>query len=192
MNDLKYPNWFAMGAQWYFEKHLTQFKDKPTIALQIGAYTGDASKWLMENSLTHPDSRLFDVDTWLGSDEQIHKEFDWSDVETEYQVKVESYISDGKIFPKKMTSVEFLRSCKTKFDFVYIDGNHEAYAVLEDFTFVFDLVKPNGIIAFDDYTWGEYLPIHKRPAFAIDCIRNCYIDKVEIIDSGSQLWMRKL
>jgi len=188
----EYPNWFAMGAQWYFDKHLKQFKDTPITALQIGAYTGDASLWLMENALTHPDSRLIDVDTWLGSDEQIHKEFDWSDVETEYQGKVESYIKSGKIIPKKMQSVEFLRSARTMFDFVYIDGNHEAFAVLEDFTFVFDLVKPNGIIAFDDYTWGEYLPIHKRPAFAIDCIRNCYQEKVEIIDMGSQLWMRKL
>lgn len=187
-----YPNWFAMGAQYYFEKYLTQVKDKPIIALQIGAYTGDASLWLMENALTHPDSRLFDVDTWLGSDEDIHKSFDWSDVQIEYEAKLQRYIEDGKVFPKKMKSTDFLRNCRTEFNFVYIDGNHEAFAVLEDFTFVFDLVKKDGIIAFDDYTWGEYLPVHKRPAFAIDAIRNCYQEKVEVIDVGSQLWMRKL
>jgi predicted O-methyltransferase YrrM len=192
MKMVDYPNWFAMGAQYYFEKYMTQVKDTPITALQIGAYTGDASLWLMENALTHPDSRLIDVDTWLGSDEQIHKEFNWSDVETVYQSKLEPYIKSGKIIPKKMKSTDFLRDARSKFNFVYIDGDHEAFAVLEDFTFVFDLVVPNGIIAFDDYTWGEYLPIHKRPAFAIDAIRNCYQDKVEIIDVGSQLWMRKL
>lgn len=187
-----YPNWFAVSAKWYFEQHMPQFKDKKVNALQIGAYTGDASLWMVENVLNHPESRLFDVDTWLGSDEAPHKEFDWSEVEEVYQEKIADYIKSGKIIPKKMTSKEFLIKNDEKFDFVYIDGNHEAYAVLEDFILAWDHMNPGCIIAFDDYTWGLDLPIHLRPALAIDVIRNCYIDKTAVFDVGAQVWMRKL
>lgn len=188
----KYPNWFAHDAYSYFERNTAKLKDLPITALQIGAYTGDASLWLMENIMTHEDSKLFDIDTWRGSDEDVHKKFDWSDIKNTYYSKVKPYIESNKIIPVESKSVDFLRSCTTEFDFVYIDGNHEAYAVLEDFIFVFDLVKIGGIVAFDDYTWIGGLPPHKRPAMAIDSILECYQDKIKVIDSGNQIWVKKI
>jgi predicted O-methyltransferase YrrM len=41
------------------------------------------------------------------------------------------------------------------FDWVYIDGNHYYDYVTKDLDLCFLKVKPGGIIAGDDYTWGE-------------------------------------
>jgi hypothetical protein len=70
-----YPNWFAVSGEWYFKRHLSPVEDRRLNALQIGAYTGDATVWLLENYLLHPSSTLTDVDTWKGSDEEVHKSF---------------------------------------------------------------------------------------------------------------------
>lgn len=188
----QYPNWFSYGANSYFERNTSHFKDTPITALQIGAYTGDASLWMVENILTHKNSELYDVDTWAGSDESIHKEFNWSDIKEIYNNKLSTYIDSGKIIPTMMKSVDFLRMAPGPFDFVYIDGNHEAFAVVEDFIFVFDLVNINGIIAFDDYNWGSDLPAYKRPQMAINFILDVYQDKIKVIDSGNQMWIQKI
>ena len=42
-----------------------------------------------------------------------------------------------------------------KFDFIYVDGSHEAPDVLFDAILAHKLVKNNGIIAFDDYLWAQ-------------------------------------
>ena len=59
-----YPNWFECYADRYFKAHLTPLAGLPGLRfLQIGAFTGDASLWLLTNILTGPGSTLVDVDT---------------------------------------------------------------------------------------------------------------------------------
>jgi hypothetical protein len=67
------PKWFN-SVEHNFRNTLLKLKGKEDLVfLQIGAYTGDASTWLLDNILTDPTSFLVDVDTWAGSDEKIHK-----------------------------------------------------------------------------------------------------------------------
>src|SRR4051812_16718910 len=86
------PNWVAAYADGFFERHLTSLAGKPGLRfLQIGAFTGDASVWLLENILTDPSAFLVDVDTWSGSDEPEHEPFDWADVESTYDARMAPY-----------------------------------------------------------------------------------------------------
>ncbi len=74
---MTYPNWFQQEAVKFFNNYLNDYRDQSNLEfLQIGTYTGDASVWLRENVLTNPTSYLTDVDTWEGSDEAVHKEWD--------------------------------------------------------------------------------------------------------------------
>ena len=74
-----YPNWFEMTAKENFESQLTPLAGKFGLRfLQIGAFTGDASVWLVDNILTQKNSVLEDVDIWTGSDEEEHKDMDRS------------------------------------------------------------------------------------------------------------------
>jgi hypothetical protein len=49
------------------------------------------------------------------------------------------------------------------FDFVYIDGSHQAPNVLNDVVLGFKLLKVGGVMAFIDYLWSENLPTGKEP-----------------------------
>jgi hypothetical protein len=58
-----YPNWFKQGAINYFNLFLPErYANKPLLDfLQIGAYTGDATEWIMDNIITDKTSWLTDV-----------------------------------------------------------------------------------------------------------------------------------
>ena len=190
-NENKYPNWFSLYAQDYFRDLLGEFKGKENLHfLQIGVYTGDASLWLMQNILTHPSSILTDVDTWEGSDEEIHHEMDFSDVERVYDSKVGNYRNVIKV---KMKSETFLTSSDEKhiYDFIYIDGDHTAKAVFQDATLAWKALKPGGIMAFDDYLWEPNFPINLRPQPAIDLFVTLMKEHITLIGAGSQVWIRK-
>lgn len=183
-----YPNWFlAGGAQQNFEAHLPEFKDREISVLQIGAYTGDATSWLLENL---PDSAVTDVDTWEGSDEPEHKEFDWKAVETVYDEKVSQWAH--RVTKCKTTSDAFFTKNESTFDFIYVDGDHTAKAVLKDALNAFNSLKVGGILAFDDYAWGVgALNPWEYPKTAIDSFWAVYQDKLEVLSVGLQLWLRK-
>jgi predicted O-methyltransferase YrrM len=190
-NANKYPDWFSLYAKDYFDEYLKEFKDKPNLHfLQIGVYTGDASLWLMQNILTDKSSILTDVDTWQGSDEEIHHEMDFSDVEKVYDDKLKEF---SNVIKCKTTSQEFLVNTDDKeiYDFIYIDGDHTAKAVFLDATLAWKALKPGGIMAFDDYLWGLELQFNLRPQPAIDLFITLMKDNLTLIGTGSQIWIRK-
>jgi len=191
----EYPNWFAISAQWYFQKNLPQLADKKINALQIGAYTGDASVWMFENFLLHEHSILTDVDTWKGSEEAVHETFDWGDVERVYDDKTHEYALQDKLIKFRGTSDEFFAASgflHRKYDFIYVDGDHTAKAVLRDGMNALDACAPGGIVAFDDYTWRSGKGPTHDPYPAIDALMVAYADKFEVIDKGAQVWLRNV
>lgn len=185
---MTYPNWFeANGAKENFEYFLEGMRGHPVKALQIGAFTGDASRWLLDNVLTHSDSKLVDVDTWKGSDEDVHNSFDWSDVEKKYIDKV-----GGDTTRYTMTSEEFFDENTSTFDFIYIDGSHTALDVFNDGISAFDCLNEGGIIAFDDYTWdggkGDFL----NPRDGIDGVYLTHQEDLLILTCNTQAWFQKI
>jgi len=185
----QYPNWFA-GMMFTFKEKLVPLSGTPIHALQIGAYTGDCSLWLCENVLTHPDSRLDDVDTWSGSME--HEGWNFNKVEQIYNEKLDLYIANNTINKYKMTSDAFFEHLRPIYDFVYVDGNHMPQQVLKDAINAFEHTKPGGIIAFDDYQWDpEGYTQYQKPKIAIDAFIACYRNEIEIIHNQYQLWIRK-
>jgi len=186
----KYPNWFKITAEENFKSQLMPLAGKFGLRfLQIGAFTGNASVWMVDNVLTQRNSILEDVDTWSGSDEQEHKEMDWLDVERTYDSKI---AFRPNIIKYKMDSKEFLRSIeKVTFDFIYIDGDHTAEGVLQDAVLGWRLLKPGGIMAFDDYLWEDPRGIEFQPGWSIDTFVGAVKDESEVLLSNSQVWLRK-
>ena len=190
----EFPNFFLrVGADRYFARNLGPYKDQPIRCLQIGAYTGDATEWMIENVLTHPDSTLIDVDPWTGSDEPVHHQLNWQSVEERYLERHQKNIDSGKLKVFKGTSDEFFSSeeAKTGFHFIYIDGNHEAAQVLKDGLNGIYRLGVGAIIAFDDYTWTLGKGLWADPKPAIDAIYYCHSNKFEVIDKGAQVWLKR-
>jgi hypothetical protein len=183
-----FPNWFN-GQKHNFEDNLSEFKGRPNLKfLQIGAYTGDASMWLLENVLTDPSSSLTDVDTWQGSEESEHKKIDFDSVYTIYLTRTSQY---DNVLAIKSKSEYVLPNLNHTYDFIYIDGDHTAKAVAEDAEGAWKLLKPNGILAFDDYRWGEDLPPHLTPKPAIDNFLAKYTGTYDLITKDYQVWVQK-
>jgi len=186
------PNWFAKDGQENFENIvLPDYGGKNIRALQIGAYTGDASVWLYNNVLRGTDSVLVDVDTWEGSDEVAHHALDWGTVESVYDAKILVARNEKKIIKVKLTSDHFFRNNQEKFDFIYIDGDHTAYGVLKDAVNAYECLKPWGILAFDDYQWSGGDGPEDRPGMAIDAFLGIYKNKIEVIIKDYQCWVTK-
>jgi hypothetical protein len=184
----EYPNWFD-SQKYNFENHLTQFKGKPDLKfLQVGTYTGDASEWLLTNILTDQSSILLDVDTWEGSAEGEHKAIDFNEVYEFYKKRMEPYPNVRSV---RNNSENFLRSNKTEWDFIYIDGDHTEKAVYSDAVGAWSLLKTKGILAFDDYLWGKELPLEQRPMLAIDRFLEEKQGEYELLSKDYQVWIRR-
>ena len=185
-----YPNWFE-SVKPYFERHLKPWEGIDNLHfLQIGAYTGDASIWMAKEVLTGDGSILIDVDTWEGSDEGIHHTFDWADVWEAYKQKV---MNCYNVRPVKMTSEMYLSyGADTTFDFIYVDGDHTMNAVYRDAVGSWKILKPQGLLAFDDYTWGDSMTDQTlAPRPGIDRFLAETSGEYELLEMGTQVWIRK-
>ena len=190
---IKYPNWFDVSGRSLFEQFLVGYAQQDVNFLQIGAYTGDATEWLMNNVINRSKlSKLTDVDTWAGSDEAIHKTFDWSDVERHYTARFVDDIANGKLRKLKTSSDKFFARNKDGYDFIYIDGDHTALGVLKDGINAYDCLKVGGLLAFDDYLWEPSLPPQSTPKLAVNVIATLFDGRLEVVHSGYQVWFRKI
>jgi predicted O-methyltransferase YrrM len=184
-----YPNWFE-GQRYNFEQHLLHLKGQSNLRfLQIGVYTGDASIWLCENILTDETSFLYDVDTWSGSNEKEHEAIDFEKVLEYYKERIAALQSTVCL---RMTSNDFFNQNKTiDFDFIYIDGDHTAEQVTKDAKNAWLLLKPGGIMAFDDYLWGADLEPSLTPKPAIDNFLSDYAGRYWLLSQDYQVWIQK-
>ena len=103
-----------------------------------------------------------------------------------------------KVYKYKCRSTEQLSSklnhcvdCKDLYSFIYIDGSHIAKDVLTDACMAWPLLKPKGMMVFDDYMWGNPRDILHRPKPAIDAFCNLFAEEAEIVHVGYQLVVRK-
>lgn len=189
---VEFPNWFeSTPAKENFETILKPFKGLPDLQfLQLGAFTGDASVWLLDNILTDQSSHLTDVDTWQGSDEQAHHEMDFSDVESAYDYKTKDYKNLTKF---KGTTIEWLKNAPVEhYDFIYIDADHTAVGVLLDAELSWLCLKSGGVIGFDDYEWSDGKGDAFRPMPGINSFLDRHKDDLAIIHKGWQLWIVKV
>lgn len=132
---------------------------KGSVCAEIGVWKGDFSELIL--TTTSP-KRLHLIDPWEfqgefsermygGSVAKSQRDMDliYGDVEKRFSKHNNIIFNIGK-------SEQVLHGFPDAyFDWVYIDGNHSYDYVMKDLELCFKKVKPGGIIAGDDYTWGR-------------------------------------
>jgi len=197
-------NWFRAGAIVYWEKLLA--KVKPQKVLEIGSYEGSSATYLIESNNWCDNLDLWCVDSWEGGIEHRAKDTDMNQVEEHFDFnislarknaqnsatvhKLKGY--SGVELPKLLTD-----NHAGTFDFVYVDGSHQAPDVLFDAVLAFKLCKVGGHIVFDDYLWSEKLHYGKdpirSPKMAIDAFTNIFFRKIQILKAPLyQLYVQKV
>ncbi|NEO52982.1 MAG: FkbM family methyltransferase [Okeania sp. SIO3B5] len=160
-------NWFTHGKS--FEQLLSNYVGEPNLLfLELGSWKGRSALWLVENILTGVNSKLICVDVWDVNEWEKEAEETISlfkNPQRMEELKVdrlyETFLQNTehfreKIIPRRQTTIEALQELcnqNVKFDFIYIDANHTAKAVYQDFSFAYQCLKPGGIVFFDDTNW---------------------------------------
>ena len=135
--------------------------------------------------LTHPSSHLDCIDTFEGSYEHDLMGMNLAGLEERFRHNIAPHQERVSVFRGPSSEMMFRPEIRNhRSDFAYVDGCHEAKEVLEDAVLAFSLLKPGGILLFDDYTWGpaDALPlICPRPA--VDAFTTIYGLHAEVLQA---------
>lgn len=116
--------------------------------LEIGSFEGASAVWLMDNA---PNLVLTCVDTFMPG---------FDDITGKYEQRFDRNVAEyGKrIKKRKGYSRDVLRHLPkgSKFDLIYIDGDHSYEGALSDAQLAYPLLKKGGIMIFDDYNNPEF------------------------------------
>jgi predicted O-methyltransferase YrrM len=172
----------------YIPMWKTVFADTkvPENVLEIGSFEGRSTCWLLENTQAH----VTCVDTWEGSDENTTEQKDG--LFDRFQDSIKDH--KDRVTICRGFSGEVLRTfpCEPKFDFIYIDGSHYSKDVLEDAVLSWRLLKPGGVIIFDDLNWtvdGNNLRDLRNPRVGIEAF--CAVFQPQILAVYNQLVVQK-
>jgi predicted O-methyltransferase YrrM len=194
-------DWFAPFEPIWLQM-FAQMVPVPKRILEIGSYEGRSATWLIKHAFTpNFPAALYCVDTWEGGIE--HNAAAMPDVESRFDRNIamaraaHPWVEVVKLkgISKLVMAGLLSQGHQTSFDFIYIDGSHQAADVLSDLVIAFDLCRVGGLIACDDYLWqfSEKNPL-LMPKLGIDAFVNCFGDKVSVVRGMplAQLWLKKV
>lgn len=192
--------WFDMIRSDWEELTMSLRKEKLRI-LEVGAFEGASTTWILDNLMSHPESSLTVIDSFAGGME--HQEEPSPDGE---QYKLESLESRFWSNVSKCAHVTKMRMIKAfsddalmalrqehaEFDFIYIDASHVAVDVLHDAVLCWRMLQVEGTMVFDDYTWKGYNEECYNPRVAILSFLRCAAHELRARETQSQIWVTKV
>ncbi len=165
-----------------------RLQDRPVRVLEIGSWEGRSTVFLLRHL---PMASVTAVDTWEGSREHIGDPR-LTRIEELFDANVARY--GARLIKVKSTSADFFRlhAACAPFDFIYVDGSHDADDVMADALGAFALLVPGGILVFDDYVWNRHPDPSRRPAAAINAFLTTVRDRYRILSVTTQVMVKKL
>ncbi len=175
----------------------------PRRILEIGAFEGRATCFMLEHLLPAEGGEIHCVDTWEGGVE--HDGIPMDAVERRFRANVGAVLARHprhQVFSHRGQSRHALGNLLAKgqagtFDFLYVDGSHQAPDVLEDLVLGFRLCRPGAIVICDDYLWQRQPAgqedVLDTPKLAIDAFTTIYRRRLRLLEwpSSYQLAFRK-
>lgn len=178
-------DWFYRQRP-YFEKHLLPLADVPLECLEIGSFEGASAIWVMDNL---PQSRVTCIDPFEGILPYPGAGTDMAIVEKLFLENIKDYPNITVI--KGYSGTELKKLPENHYDFIYIDGSHDANDCLEDMILSWRLLKQGGMMAVDDYWWHHFADPLKVPELAIETFIELWAGQYELLDLGWQAWLYK-
>lgn len=197
--------WFSETTENAWEKIVPMVM--PRRVLEVGSFEGASACYLIRRYAQHFAFEIHCIDSWQGGEE--HQSLDMAAVERRFDENLAQASSAAahpvSLHKHKGSSDNELarliaRGYRNYFDLAYIDGSHQAPDVLFDAVAAFRLVRPGGLIIFDDYLWtgaprrnGAAIDLLHCPKPAIDAFTNLYRQKISLIPAPLlQLFVAKV
>lgn len=177
-------DWFSNNIS-LWKKELSKYRMKPVKFLEVGTYEGRSAIWALNNILTHPRSHMTCIDTFEvpGTFSTLKK-----NIQRDPNIKDKVTIMKGK--SQDMLKTPWILANTGKFDIIYIDADHHSKHRLEDAVLCFPLLKPGGLMIFDDYTNNK---THDKncPKPGIDAFLDNYADELRVLHTNWQVIVQK-
>jgi predicted O-methyltransferase YrrM len=156
-------------------------------ALEVGSWEGRYAVYILTKMCNTPDSLLVCIDHFdlLGTVAAVHN---LTLTGSPFR------ILDKFSIPGLMTLLneESLANKDGGFDFVYIDGSHEADDTFLDAELAWRLTRQGGLIILDDYKWDmEPASSMHHPARGIDAFITLHEGQFELLHKDYQVILRK-
>ena len=160
--------------------------------LEIGSFEGRSTCWFLEQM--DDDGSITCIDTWMGSEEHVN--LNLQELRNRFDENVKSVVKPSQ-FIRAMQKTSFaglamLATAEQEYDFIYIDGSHQAQDVLTDACMAFPLLKKDGVMVFDDYLWGKELGVLHNPKIAVDAFTTIFAEQCHIVGIGYQMAVQKI
>lgn len=195
------PNYMFTETQDWFSGHVTVWKSifplldsKRPRVLEIGVWEGRSSVFLL-NELCKEDGELTCIDHFdLMRTEAGHERH--AKVLHNLQLTKKSYriLQDFSVPALMKLLSEEMKSSNPGFDWIYIDGSHEADDTFLDGELCWRLARKGAIVIFDDYRWNKEptSSIH-HPKRGIDAFMELHRDEYERLadDNCYQMILKK-
>lgn len=168
--------------------------------LEIGVFEGRSTCWLLEHFCKSADSAIVAIDTFQGGTE--HRNMELGGLRGRFESNISSVGSLAQVEIKEGRSFSELCALVAQkdtlpFDFISVDGSHQAVDVLADAVLAFRLLRNGGVMAFDDYLWA---PVSRgmenplvTPKAAVDAFTTIHAQQMRIIPNLPlyQLYIQK-
>jgi len=162
--------------------------------LEIGAFDGVSASLMLDLLFTHPESEVHCIDPYEPDPTTPQV---CAQTKEQFHQNVRLGAREGRIHLHEGISVEVLAWMLASdgfwesFDFIYVDGSHLAKDVLTDAVMCRPLLKPGGVIAFDDYEWEGHRPPHDRPQAGIDAFESVFKPQLALLRTGwRRMWKK--
>lgn len=178
----------------WFEHHV---RAAPLRALEIGSWQGGSACWLLDRVIGPRGGSLTCIDPFVGSSE--HAGF-LPRVLGEVGATLEGLFDDNITRTGRAAQVRKLVGWShdllpglrgEAFDFIYIDGAHEAKFVILDALLCWPLLPPGGHLLFDDVPFTFADRPEQNSARAIDFFLSLFPEEAEVLERGRQLLLRR-
>lgn len=145
--------------------------------LEVGSYQGMTACWLLDHIATHATAQLTCIDPNFQTlfHENVHK--------TGSADRVNILAGDSHILLPTLAPAHF--------DLIYVDGCHLTNHVRRNAELAWPLLKPEGILIFDDYAWQDPAYPGQDPKPGIDAFVQSRQAQIEILHQDYQLILRK-
>jgi lipopolysaccharide biosynthesis glycosyltransferase/predicted O-methyltransferase YrrM len=188
-------DWFSFNIG-IWEPILVQLRsslDHSPRALEIGSWEGRSAVYLLQNFCNAPTSELVCIDHF-----DLHRTPDGREryKKIQHNLSIPGFpfriIDEFSAVGLYRLLQEEIESPTGGFDFVYIDGSHEADDTLLDAELAWRLTRQGALVVFDDYEWTAEPPesIH-HPKRGIDAFLLLHNREYEVLHRGYQVIIRK-
>ena len=170
----------------YIKTYLIKEEKAINDILEIGSHEGRSSCWMLENMLTDTGTMTcidpfadrpvtaFSYDS-IPEDRSIENLFRANTAEVKKPGQTLEVVANMSFHALAQLIVD-----KRQYDFIYVDGSHNADDALADAVMCFGLLRPGGVMLFDDYLWEDNQHYLGRCKQSIDAFVNMFYHRLKL------------